>query len=765
MFQVLTAESKERSPATRTVPQFDPQPEPHPQHSGMGRRDYTAARGPRSAGAQLHQDFAGLQRTIGNQAVLRMLGNSRPVIQTKLAINEPGDSFEQEADQVADRIMSATPAPVVQRACSSCKEDEEVQRKCAECEEEDKLKRKPASSGSVSPVPPIVHDVLRSPGEPLDASARSYMESRFQTDFSHVRVHTDTRASESARAVNALAYTVGRNLVFSSGQYRPASSGGMKLLAHELTHVLQQGHGSSQSVPKSPLTIDGSGEAQAEQTAASVMAGRPVTKISSEHSQAVQRQEPIPIPPEVVPPGLPPEFPFELPETDIDPDFTPEEGSPEMGTPDEAPLPDGEGQIPEDGVPETPPEEAPGPAPSETPQPGETPEPGESPAPGETPQPGETPSPDKPLPNPPIPPPTPAPQPGPQPQPQPQPKPSPPDEIREPDCGSPNMPLTRVSFFPGTAGQGGRVKASPLTKCPGNTIGSRPDPRIYAQQFQCIRNAGELGFWVRAHLLHGRTSSSGPFNLHGPGNDIRNLIITDQSLNRNMRIGAEGPAIGLVYGGNRVLWYESTATHQPTPLDFFAQSITVNFGAFNTATGTEGPRIGGGTFNLTRTPPNCPGSASVQPPGATTPPVIPMAPLTGAQPLRSKVVTQSSIRMCLQTLEGQTKFHVADGGVEVRVGARWFDPAGEVPLDVAHCPARTYTITLVRNGWLGPFDISTSKPIPVGTGATIRWRHLHDGDYHLRFDTVNTNPSCCLIGDVLIGTFPAPAPVPGAPTA
>jgi hypothetical protein len=89
-------------------------------------------------------------------------------------------------------------------------------------------------------VPPIVHDVLRSPGQPLEAATRADMEPRFGHDFSRVRVHTDARAAESARAVNALAYTVGHNVAFAAGRYVPRAPSGRALLAHELCHVLRQ---------------------------------------------------------------------------------------------------------------------------------------------------------------------------------------------------------------------------------------------------------------------------------------------------------------------------------------------------------------------------------------------------------------------------------------------------------------------------------------------------------------------------------------------
>jgi Domain of unknown function (DUF4157)/Lysine-specific metallo-endopeptidase len=94
--------------------------------------------------------------------------------------------------------------------------------------------------------PAIVHEVLRSPGQPLDAGARAWMEPRFGQDFGNVRVHTDGAAAESARAVNALAYTVGRDVVFGPGQYAPGTEMGGRLLAHELTHVVQQAsHGAA----------------------------------------------------------------------------------------------------------------------------------------------------------------------------------------------------------------------------------------------------------------------------------------------------------------------------------------------------------------------------------------------------------------------------------------------------------------------------------------------------------------------------------------
>ena len=89
-------------------------------------------------------------------------------------------------------------------------------------------------------IPPMVQEVLRSPGQPLDPTTCTFMESRFDADFSQVRVHTDPRAAESAQAVNALAYTVGHNVVFGANKYAPSSHNRRRLLAHELAHTIQQ---------------------------------------------------------------------------------------------------------------------------------------------------------------------------------------------------------------------------------------------------------------------------------------------------------------------------------------------------------------------------------------------------------------------------------------------------------------------------------------------------------------------------------------------
>jgi hypothetical protein len=104
-------------------------------------------------------------------------------------------------------------------------------------------------------VPPVVNDVLRSAGHPLDPSTRVLMEDRFGHDFSKVRVHSDPLAANSASAVNAQAYTVGSQIVFGAGRYN-STAGGQHLLAHELTHVVQQGGAAGTSLQRAPIEED-----------------------------------------------------------------------------------------------------------------------------------------------------------------------------------------------------------------------------------------------------------------------------------------------------------------------------------------------------------------------------------------------------------------------------------------------------------------------------------------------------------------------------
>ncbi|GLH76287.1 hypothetical protein SSBR45G_11950 [Bradyrhizobium sp. SSBR45G] len=200
-----------------------------------------AAAGPRAAKAERPGSGVALQPP---SPLLRPL-------QARLEIGAVDDPAEREAEAVAHAVVDgpARPAGVATMGAGTARPTLSLQRQCecggtcASCREE-KLRRQAAQGGGdgtqASLAPPIVHDVLRAPGQPLDRSARAAMESRFGHSFAGVRIHTDVRAAASARAVGARAYTVGHNVVFGAGHYSPASSAGQRLLAHELTHVVQQ---------------------------------------------------------------------------------------------------------------------------------------------------------------------------------------------------------------------------------------------------------------------------------------------------------------------------------------------------------------------------------------------------------------------------------------------------------------------------------------------------------------------------------------------
>jgi len=167
-------------------------------------------------------------------------------IQTKLAISQPGDPFEQEADLVADQVMRM-PEPVVQRQCAVCANGGPS---CSSCDEGKRLvaqRKMPAATEGegLSVADSIVSNL--GPGHPLDATSRAFFEPRFGQDFSLVRVHTGPAAEQSAKNLNAHAYTMGHDVVFGAGRFEPETTEGRQLLAHELTHVIQQGGGSANS--------------------------------------------------------------------------------------------------------------------------------------------------------------------------------------------------------------------------------------------------------------------------------------------------------------------------------------------------------------------------------------------------------------------------------------------------------------------------------------------------------------------------------------
>ena len=189
-------------------------------------------------------------------------------------------------------MLPALGRTALQRQCA-CGQHTPGGGECAGCraKREQKLQRTATGSDSSQVAPSIVHEVLRSPGQPLDRSTRAFMEPRFGHDFSRVRVHTNAKAAESAQAVGALAYTVGQDIVFRSGQFDPTTEEGKRVLAHELTHTVQQRNVSPGMQTKLEISRQSDpSEQEAESVADSIATGSPIT-IGHSSSANVARQE------------------------------------------------------------------------------------------------------------------------------------------------------------------------------------------------------------------------------------------------------------------------------------------------------------------------------------------------------------------------------------------------------------------------------------------------------------------------------------------
>ncbi len=166
-------------------------------------------------------------------------------VQAKLRVDQPGDRFEQEANRIADVVMRMPETGVIREARTLTQPP--TRRTCSDCEEQEgdaertiQTKRlgDQIPGGNVRPAAGMRS--LKSGGQPLPEAERSFFESRFGHDFSQVRVHTDTRAAKAARDIHAQAFTTGWHLFFGAGRYSPGGAAGRHLLAHELTHVIQQ---------------------------------------------------------------------------------------------------------------------------------------------------------------------------------------------------------------------------------------------------------------------------------------------------------------------------------------------------------------------------------------------------------------------------------------------------------------------------------------------------------------------------------------------
>jgi hypothetical protein len=167
----------------------------------------------------------------------------------------------------------ATPSRILQRKCA-CGGSGATAGGCEECQSgaSGSLQRQAAPAAPAG-IPGIADQVLRQPGSSLDGPTRSFMEQRFREDFGAVRIHTDAKASASARAVNAHAYTVGRDVVFAQGQYAPTSLAGRRLIAHELAHVVQQRAAPSGRLQRQSDVAASNAEEEAADAAAAAVTG------------------------------------------------------------------------------------------------------------------------------------------------------------------------------------------------------------------------------------------------------------------------------------------------------------------------------------------------------------------------------------------------------------------------------------------------------------------------------------------------------------
>ncbi|AUD04877.1 eCIS core domain-containing protein [Spirosoma pollinicola] len=167
-------------------------------------------------------------------------------VQPKLVVGASNDAYEQEADAMASRVMTMNDPASISSPSLASVSPATIQRKCAHCEEEEKkIQRKESSNTETTASADVSYQLTsgRSGGSPLPNQTRGFMENALSADFSNVRLHTDAKAVQLSRQLNAHAFTYGNDVYFNNGQYAPDSRAGKQLLAHELTHVVQQNAG------------------------------------------------------------------------------------------------------------------------------------------------------------------------------------------------------------------------------------------------------------------------------------------------------------------------------------------------------------------------------------------------------------------------------------------------------------------------------------------------------------------------------------------
>lgn len=180
-----------------------------------------------------------------------MFGSVGTFVQPKLTVGQPNDPLEREADEAASQVMLQRQVSLGAGTLPTPPDDDTLPRKCANCEAEEQGLHPETAGNSPTTAPDGIENQLaqtKGGGSPLPAATRQQMEGSFGSDLSQVRVHTGTSAAQMSQNLNAHAFTQGNDIYFNQGQYSPQSAGGQRLLAHELTHTIQQGGGLARKV-------------------------------------------------------------------------------------------------------------------------------------------------------------------------------------------------------------------------------------------------------------------------------------------------------------------------------------------------------------------------------------------------------------------------------------------------------------------------------------------------------------------------------------
>ncbi|APV49331.1 hypothetical protein BWI17_06335 [Betaproteobacteria bacterium GR16-43] len=217
----------------------------------------------------------------------------RMAVRAKLAVSEPGDAAEKEADHAAARVMRMAAPSAGKAGAGAEKAGVAKPQASAPKEEPVKVSRQALDAGAPSASQPSVPNEFArdlGPGAPLEPQAREFFERRFARDLGAVRIHVGARADEAARQINARAFTHGRDIAFAAGQYQPHSEDGRALLAHEIVHVLQQEDGVARRVMRlgpggAPTGAGGGGPAAPQYVVATPLQ---VPPIKARHSSTYE---------------------------------------------------------------------------------------------------------------------------------------------------------------------------------------------------------------------------------------------------------------------------------------------------------------------------------------------------------------------------------------------------------------------------------------------------------------------------------------------